>query len=138
MIRVKFGILTMSLLCLFFYSHAENKRLSLNTSNPEIIWKLMPASEVEASGYEISEAGYIMKNYVEGIVPGVVFTSYVEAGLEKDPDYADNIYRIDETFYNRPFWYRTEFAMPSSLIKGSESGFILIILTDMPIFILTG
>ena len=121
MVRFKFGILTMSLLCLFFYSNAQNKRFSLNSSNPEIIWELKPEADVEASGFEISETGYIMKNYVEGIVPGVVFTSYVEAGLEKDPDYADNIYRADETFYNRPFWYRTEFALPSSLHKGERA-----------------
>lgn len=118
--RLKFGILTMSLLCLFYYSHAQNKRLSLNSSNPDINWALIPEADVNASGYEISETGYVSKNEVRGIVPGIVFTAYVEAGLEKDPNYGDNIYRVDETFYNRPFWYRTEFALSSSPKEGER------------------
>lgn len=55
-----------------------------------------------------------MSDYVKGVVPGTVFTAYVEAGIVPDPNYADNIYKVDETFYNRPFWYRTEFELPSS------------------------
>ncbi len=111
--RFKFGILLLPLLCLFLYSHAQTSRVSLNSSNPQIRWELMPKADVTASGNEISESGYDFMNGVEGIVPGAVFTSYVDAGLENDPDYADNIYRVDETFYNRPFWYRTEFTLPS-------------------------
>lgn len=120
MVRFKFGILTMSLLCLFFYSHAQNKRVSLNSSNPDITWELKPKADVKESGFEISKPGFKMRDSVEGVVPGVVFTAYVEAGLEKDPNFADNIYRVDETFYNRPFWYRTEFALPLLLKKGSR------------------
>ena len=59
-----------------------------------------------------------MSDYVKGVVPGTVFTAYVEAGIVSDPNYADNIYKVDETFYNRPFWYRTEFELPSSYSEG--------------------
>src|SRR5699024_5934453 len=34
------------------------------------------------------------------------------AGLEKDPNYADNIYKVDKSKYNRNFWYRTTFSTP--------------------------
>jgi hypothetical protein len=36
----------------------------------------------------------------------------VKAGKEKNPDYADNVYQVDKSKYNRPFWYRTEFTAP--------------------------
>ena len=61
-----------------------------------------------------------MPDYVKGVVPGAVFTAYVEAGIVPDPNYADNIYKVDETFYNRPFWYRTEFELPSSYSEGKR------------------
>lgn len=61
-----------------------------------------------------------MSEYVKGVVPGTVFTAYVEAGIVPDPNYADNIYKVDETFYNRPFWYRTEFELPDSYSEGKR------------------
>ena len=45
-------------------------------------------------------------------VPGTVFGSYVEAGLEKDPNFGDNIYKVDKSKYDRNFWYRGEFDTP--------------------------
>lgn len=57
---------------------------------------------------------------VEGVVPGVVFTAYVNAGKEETPEYGDNIWRVDERFYNRPFWYRAEFATPADYSEGKQ------------------
>ena len=42
-------------------------------------------------------------------MPGTVFSSYVRAGLEKEPTYGDNITKVDQAKYDRDFWYRTEF-----------------------------
>ena len=47
-----------------------------------------------------------------GLVPGTIFNAYVLAGKEENPDWGDNIYRVDETKYNRSFWYRTTFDRP--------------------------
>ncbi|MFA5649584.1 MAG: glycoside hydrolase family 2 TIM barrel-domain containing protein [Proteiniphilum sp.] len=105
---------------LFFNTHARNRTFALDSSNPGIRWELKPEAEVKQSGFEVSTPGFQMKDHVEGVVPGVVFTAYVEAGLEKDPNYADNIYRVDESFYNRPFWYRTEFTTPPSIEEGER------------------
>ena len=52
-------------------------------------------------------------------VPGTVFVSYVLAGKEKDPNYADNIYKVDLKKYDRNFWYRTDFTVPVDF-KGSH------------------
>ena len=93
--------------------------MSLNSSNPQIVWQVKPQADLgNATGEQISTPGYEMTESVKGIVPGAVFTAYVEAGIVPDPDYFDNIYRVDETYYNRPFWYRTEFELPVSYSEG--------------------
>lgn len=96
---------------------AQSTIVSLNSSGPNINWEIKPMADVEFSGNQISSPGFHFNNYVKGVVPGVVFSAYVEAGKEKDPNYADNIYKVDETFYNRPFWYKTEFETPASYKK---------------------
>jgi beta-galactosidase/beta-glucuronidase len=41
----------------------------------------------------------------------------VVAGLEKDPNFGDNIYKVDKAKYDRNFWYRTEFKIPENYTK---------------------
>ena len=97
----------------------QTSTMSLNSSNPQIVWQVKPQADLgNATGEQISTPGYEMTESVKGIVPGAVFTAYVEAGIVPDPDYSDNIYKVDETYYNRPFWYRTEFELPASYSKG--------------------
>ncbi len=114
------------LVILLFFSlccreiQAQVDEFSLNSSNPEVAWHLQPQDAVGASGNEISRPGFRFEETVDAVVPGIIFTSYVEAGLEKDPNFADNIYQVDETFYSRPFWYRTEFKLPKSYEKGRQ------------------
>lgn len=98
---------------------AQTTGFSLDT-NDNVKWSVMPKADVPDSGSVVSKVGYNMKEAVPGVVPGVVFTAYVNAGKEKDPNYADNIYRVDETFYSRPFWYRTEFDLPASIAPGQH------------------
>ena len=101
---------------------AQVSTFSLESSNPQIHWEIKPQDDLkEVSGTQISLPDFEMPDdAVKGAVPGVVFTAYVEAGLEADPNYSDNIYKVDETFYNRPFWYRTEFELPDSYKEGER------------------
>ena len=99
----------------------QTSTMSLNSSNPQIVWQVKPQADLEnVTGEQISTPGYEMAESVKGIVPGAVFTAYVEAGIVPDPDYSDNIYKVDETYYNRPFWYRTEFELPVSYSEGKR------------------
>lgn len=98
---------------------AQLSRISLNSTDGAE-WQIAPRAEVPDSGAAIATAGYSLSNAVKGVVPGVVFTAYVEAGKEKCPEYGDNIYQVDETLYNRPFWYRTEFLTPENLKSGQR------------------
>lgn len=105
---------------LFLTSHGQTQRYSLNSSNPTVKWEVKPQAEVKASGQEIAKAGFQFDKAVTAEVPGVVFSSYVQQGLIPDPNFGDNIYKVDETYFNRPFWYRTQFNLPSSYRKGQK------------------
>lgn len=98
---------------------AQNRRLD---SVDGVRWELCPQESIPGvSGTEISTAGFIMpQEAVEGVVPGVVFTAYLNAGKEDTPEYGDNIWKVDEKFYSRPFWYRTEFETPAEYSEGKR------------------
>lgn len=78
-------------------------------------WELCPQDSLAGvSGVTISKPDFVMPaDAVEGVVPGIVFTAYVNAGREENPEFGDNIWRVDERFYSRPFWYRAEFDTPA-------------------------
>lgn len=90
---------------------------SLDNSNSRIHWKLKSQREVGSDSVNAFKPGYNTGSWIEATVPGTVFTSYVNAGLEKDPNFGDNIYKVDREKYNRSFWYRTEFTVPENFTK---------------------
>jgi hypothetical protein len=100
-------------------ANAQKSRISLNSDNVE--WSLCPQADLpKAQGSKVSTPGFKMGKCVNGIVPGVVFSAYVAAGKEKDPNYGINVVEVNEDFYNRPFWYRTEFNAPKAAGKGQR------------------
>ncbi len=82
---------------------------SLNSD--EISWKVKAADELD--GADINAGNYNDKKWVSAVVPGTVFASYVNEGLEDTPEFGDNIYHVDKDKYNRNFWYRTKFKVPA-------------------------
>ena len=90
-------------------STVEGKKYALAGGN----WTLQRASEVAATGENISKADYDASNWVVATVPGTVLTSYKNIGAVPNPNYADNIFQISESFFNSNFWYRNEFDLPA-------------------------
>lgn len=80
-----------------------------NTCN----WKLKPQAEVSADASALCRTDYDASQWVDAVVPGTAFNAYVTAGLEKDPNFGDNIQQVDRNKYDRSFWYRTEFDIPA-------------------------
>lgn len=76
----------------------------------QLSWKLHPKGNEQPAA--ISTPGFQEQEWIPAIVPGTVFHAYVKAGKEKDPDYGDNIYKVDKATYNQPYWYRAEFPAP--------------------------
>ena len=117
--KVRFTLL-IPVMLLWFTGHAQTTKISLNSTNKAITWQIKPKADLKSTGFQISTPGFNIPDYVKGVVPGVVFTAYVEAGKEKDPNFADNIWKVDESFYSRPFWYRTEFELPKAYHAGQR------------------
>ena len=102
-----------------FTANAQTSRISLNSDNAE--WRLCPQAELpNTQGSKVSTPNFKMGKSITGIVPGVVFSAYVAAGKEKDPNFGINVVEVNEDFYNRPFWYRTEFNAPKNVSKGQR------------------
>jgi len=75
-------------------------------------WKIQRASEVTATGENISMPGFANDDWIVATVPGTVLVSYRNAGALPDPNFGDNQMLISESFFNSDFWYRNEFEVP--------------------------
>jgi hypothetical protein len=84
------------------------------TGGAQLAWKVKPQSAVKDGVEKICQSDYVVNDWVSAIVPGTVFSSYVAAGLEKDPNFGDNIYKVDKSKYDQNFWYRGTFCAPVS------------------------
>jgi exo-1,4-beta-D-glucosaminidase len=94
-------------------------------------WRLHSACKLQAAGDSISVAGFQTVDWLKTSVPNTVLAAQVAGGLLPDPYYGDNLRKIPGTSYpvghnfsNLPmpadspyacgWWYREEFAAPSS------------------------
>lgn len=89
----------------------------LNSGSAGTDWRLRPQAEVSGGVADLSSASYDASDWVKAIVPGTAFSAYVAAGLEQDPNFGDNIHRVDRKKYDRSFWYRTTFRVPEDFTK---------------------
>lgn len=89
----------------------------LHSDNPQTVWKLKPQAEVNGDGAVLCSTGLDASKWVDAVVPGTAFNSYVVAGLEKDPNFGDNIHQVSREKYDRSFWYRTTFDIPADFTK---------------------
>ena len=80
-------------------------------------WQLQRASEVTARGEEIATEGYDSSSWIWATVPGTVLMSYVNIGAVPDPNYADWVDQISESFFRSNFWYRDVFEVSLELLK---------------------
>jgi hypothetical protein len=102
------------ILLIFSIPTFAQQKISLDSDNKNIRWKVKPQTDINNDSVQIYSQNYNSNDWVPAVVPGTVFTSYVDAGIEKDPNYADNIYQVDKSKYNMNFWYRTTFATPAA------------------------
>ena len=85
----------------------ENRRLMLSGGE----WRLQRASQVKATGETISQQGFSTDGWVVATVPATILSSYKNVGAVPNPNYADNIFQVSESFFNSNFWYRNEFVV---------------------------
>jgi len=75
-------------------------------------WKLQRASEVDATGEQLSDT-YDDSDWAVATVPGTVLTSYLNNGSIPDPDFGDWQFQISDSYFTADFWYRDSFPIPS-------------------------
>lgn len=80
-------------------------------SNEGQHWFLKAQAE---AGLLVTDPGHQPSQWTPAIVPGTAFNSFVLAGSEKDPNFGDNISKVERSKYDRSFWYRTNFKTPST------------------------
>ena len=78
--------------------HAQT--VYLHSDNPQMKWKLKPQAEVGTDVKSLCGNGYNVSAWVDAVVPGTAFNSYVIAGLEKDPNFGDNIHQVNRDKYD--------------------------------------
>ena len=83
----------------------RNGRYELSGGN----WRLQRVSEVTARGEEIASADFDSHDWICATVPGTVLASYINIGAVPNPNYADDIDQISESYFRSNFWYRDEF-----------------------------
>lgn len=113
--RFKSFVFALSLMYGIPAVYADN--VYLHSDNPIVHWKVMPQDELSKQSTDFLMTEYNASSWVEAVVPGTVFNSYVVAGLEKDPNFGNNIHQVNRSKYDRSFWYRTEFSVPENFDK---------------------
>lgn len=81
-------------------------------------WKLTRSSFTDAEGSEISSEGFDDAGWLTATVPGTVLSSYINLGAVPDPNYADNIFHISDSYFWSDFWYRNEFEIAEGFMDG--------------------
>ena len=81
-------------------------------------WKLTRSSFTDAEGPEISSEGFDDSGWLTATVPGTVLSSYINLGAVPEPNYADNIFHISDSYFCSDFWYRNEFEIAEGFMDG--------------------
>lgn len=107
-------VLFLSAMSMAGLARADNYYLHSTLGNAS--WTVMPADAV-GDVEQLFKPGFSCPDQIEAVVPGTVFTSYVAAGVEEDPNFGDNIHRVDRSKYDRSFWYRASFTVSADFHK---------------------
>ena len=89
--------------------HAEAGRRNGRYELSGGCWQLQRASLVEGCGEKIASADFDSQSWIPATVPGTALTSYINIGAVPNPNYADDVDQISESFFRSNFWYRNEF-----------------------------
>ncbi|PUZ25535.1 beta-mannosidase [Chitinophaga parva] len=90
-------------------THAQLDRVDLGSSSRQD-WYVKAAAGTTTA----KDPGIALTGWTKAIVPGTTFGSFVAAGLEQDPNFGDNINKVDRRKYDQDYWYRTTFTIPAA------------------------
>lgn len=69
------------ILSIFSTLSFAQQKISLNSDNRNIQWKVKPQSDINSDSAKIFSRNYNSNEWVAAMVPGNLFTCYVNAGI---------------------------------------------------------
>jgi hypothetical protein len=77
-------------------------------------WRLAEAPKVAATAEQISTSGFDASAWMQATVPGTALTTLIDRGIYPDPDFGLDNLDIPERLNRQDYWYRAEFAAPTT------------------------
>ncbi|MDF1549317.1 MAG: glycoside hydrolase family 2 TIM barrel-domain containing protein [Bacteroidales bacterium] len=97
------------LACLF--SCSDTKQNSVFEMDLNSNWKILSSTELSSSPDSISKKNYHAAGWKEGIVPGTILNSLVEAGEYSDIYFGKNLEKIPSSRFDTSWFYRNQFTI---------------------------
>ncbi|MGO9481645.1 MAG: glycosyl hydrolase 2 galactose-binding domain-containing protein [Candidatus Kryptoniota bacterium] len=82
-------------------------------SVPTNHWQIQSSAVVNAGGSEVSSSFYVPKGWYAARVPSTILGDLIADGICKDPLRGENLARIPDSLFEKPWWYRTTFVLPA-------------------------
>ena len=77
-------------------------------------WQMQDSAKVTAAASTVSSADFHPEGWYAATVPGTVLTTLVNDHVYPEPLYGENMRSIPESLNKTSYWYRSDFAVPSS------------------------
>jgi exo-1,4-beta-D-glucosaminidase len=98
---------------------------SASAQNPNIIdlennWRIQPAQQAAAEGQTISTAQFDASTWHPASVPATVLSALVKDGVYRNIFFGTNLDAVPTQPFQYPWWYRTEFDLPTNHLSGAD------------------
>ena len=77
-------------------------------------WSMQDVAKVSSDAAAVSAASFKADGWYRATVPGTVLTTLVDNKVYPEPLYGENMRSIPESLNKTSYWYRANFAVPSS------------------------
>lgn len=74
-------------------------------------WRIAPSINVSASGAVVSSTSFDTSGWFNATLPCTVVACLLQNGIYADPFFGSNLYKIDSSPFDNPWWYRGEFVL---------------------------
>lgn len=75
-------------------------------------WRLASSVNVTAPGSVVGSTGFNSSGWFHATLPCTVVACLLQNGLYPDPFFGANLYTIESSLFDVPWWYRAEFTLP--------------------------
>ncbi|PUZ25683.1 glycoside hydrolase family 2 [Chitinophaga parva] len=110
-----FPLLALSLLCLQSNAQTPAIQDKILTAN----WQMQSSEKVAATDAGITNANFQTTGWYPARVPGTVMGSLVALGQYKDIFMGNNLEKVPDTLFAKPWWFRNTFSLTAAEAKST-------------------